>query len=858
MSLNEYRRKRVFSQTPEPEPSVAKEEGNRFFIQRHSARRLHYDLRLEMDGVLRSWALPHGPTLDPSIKRLAVLVEDHPLEYGNFEGTIPSGNYGAGKVTLWDRGTYEWLGPKDPAQQWQAGDLKIRFHGHRIVGEFALVRTKRAQGKDWLLIKKKDFAVQEGWDPEKDTRSILAGRPALSSIEGATQAKMPESFSPMLAVLGQTLPTGPDWLYEVKWDGVRALCFIEKGQLRMFSRRGNRVEQQYPELNGLVNVVEAETAIVDGEIVCFDQNGVPSFQLLQNRIGAGARSAPKLAQSQPASFFAFDLLYLDGYDLRRTPLIERKQLLSAILRPDTTFRLSEHFAGKGQELLDAVREKGLEGIVAKQAYSLYDSRRSREWVKIKVQNQQEFVVCGWIEGERDYFGALALAYYQDGKLVYAGNVGSGFTQETLKSVYEKMKPLVTKKSPLAVVPKDIVKVTWVKPDLVCTVRYTSWTDDIRLRAPVFLGLRADKLPQECVREIGIQASATEEKSPRREPLLPEGTNEVVLAVDNRRLKFTNIKKIFYPQEGYTKRDLLNFYAAVADLLVPHLKGRPLSLRRYPNGIEGESFFQKEAPAGIPDWLRTEKIATDEESATRFVIADDKPSLLYLSNLGCIDQNPWMSRVGSLENPDYILIDLDPYHCGYDRIIEAAQLVRERLDQIELEGYPKTTGGDGMHIYIPLEPVYTFQQARAFAEILARWLSGERPDLFTTPRTVASREKGKVYFDYLQISYSKTISAPYVLRAYPGAPVATPLSWNEVKPGLTPTQFHIGNAIRRFDRVGDLFAGVLKDLQRIEPALEKLSGLMGQKSTTETQISEATTKSKGSPQRHGVTESHGEK
>ena len=824
MSLTEYRRKRVFSQTPEPEPKPAKDHGKRFFIQRHSARRLHYDLRLEMDGALRSWALPHGPTLDPSIKRLAVLVEDHPLDYGNFEGTIPSGNYGAGKVTLWDRGTYEWLGPKSPSQQWQAGDLKIRLHGRRLMGEFALVRTKRAQGKDWLLIKKRDFAVQEGWDPEKDTRSVLPARPALSSIEGAEQAPMPAAITPMLAVLGQSLPTGTDWLYEVKWDGVRALCFIEKGRVRMLSRRGNRIEQQYPELAPIVNALDAESAIVDGEIVCFDENGVPSFQLLQNRIGASSRSVPGLAKSQPASLFAFDLLYLDGYDLRRTPLIERKQLLASVLQPDSTFRLSEHFVGKGEELLDAVKEKGLEGIVAKQSFSRYDSKRSREWVKIKVQNTQDFVICGWLEGERDYFGALALAYYDDGKLTYAGNVGSGFTQESLKSTYDAIRPLVTTRSPLRVVPRDVGKITWVKPELVCTIRFTSWTDDIRLRAPVFLGMRADLLPQEVVRESGVQASAPEE-TPRRQPLLPEETNEVVLSVDDRRLKFTNLKKIFYPQEGYTKRDLVNFYAAVADLLVPYLQARPLSLRRYPNGIEGESFFQKEAPAGIPDWLHTEKIATDEESSTRFVIADDKASLLYLANLGCIDQNPWMSRLESLENPDYILIDLDPYHCGYDRIIEAAQLVRERLDHIEMDGYPKTTGGDGMHIYIPLEPVYTFQQARSFAEILARWLSSERPDLFTTPRNVAAREKGKVYFDYLQISSGKTISAPYVLRAHPGAPVATPLAWKEVQPGLTPTQFNISNAVRRFDRLGDLFAGVLKNPQKIEPALEKLSELM---------------------------------
>lgn len=843
MSLNEYRRKRVFNQTPEPEPKVEQPEGSRrrFFIQRHSARRLHYDLRLEMDGALRSWALPHGPTLDPAIKRLAVLVEDHPLEYGNFEGTIPSGNYGAGKVTVWDRGTYEWLGPKTPQQQWEAGDLKISLHGQRLMGEFALVRTKRNNGKDWLLIKKNDFAAQPGWDPETDVRSILPGKPTLETVEGAVQSAMPKTILPMMAVASTTLPIGTDWLYEVKWDGVRALCWIDKtttdktveeSHLHMTSRKATPIEQQYPELQEVAKAVDAQSAILDGEVVVFDEKGVPSFQLLQNRIGASARSVSKLAQSYPVSYFAFDLLYLDGYDLRSTPLAERKQLLASVLHSTPTVRHSEHFVGKGNELLQAVREKGLEGVVAKQAFSKYESKRSRDWVKVKVVSQQDFVICGWLEGERDFFGALALAYYEDGRLVYAGNVGSGFTQELLKDIYQKLEPLKVPKSSLHAVPKDmgvsIDKVTWVKPELVCTVRFSSWTDDIRLRAPVFQGLRTDIVPEECVREIAAPLAEADavEAAPRKADLLPEDQNEIILTIESRRLKFTNLKKVFYPQESYTKRDLINYYAAISELIVPHLQQRPLSLRRYPNGIESSHFFQKEAPPSFPDWLRTEQIVTDDDgSSTRFVVADDRSSLLYLANLGCIDQNPWMSRIGSLDNPDFILIDLDPYHCGYDRIVEAAQLVRQTLDQIGLQGYPKTTGGDGMHIYVPVEPIYTYQQVRSFAEILARWLAVERPDLFTTPRTVAAREKGKVYFDYLQISHGKTISAPYVLRAYPGAPVATPLAWHEVRPGLTPTQFHIGNAARRFERIGDLFEGVLKKPQKLDVALEGISKIM---------------------------------
>jgi bifunctional non-homologous end joining protein LigD len=777
-----------------------------------------------MDGVLKSWALPNGPTLDPAVKRLAVHVEDHPLDYGSFEGTIPSGNYGAGSVTLWDRGTYEWLGPKTPEQMWESGDLKLRFHGHKIVGEFALVRTNRAKGKDWLLIKKKDFAVREGWDPEADTRSVLQGPGDISSTEGAVKAEMPSVLEPMLATLGTVVPSGSDWLYEVKWDGYRALCFIEDGKVRMLSRRGNKMEKQFPAVAAaLGQSVKADTAIIDGEVVALDENGNPSFQHLQNLTGFGTKPAVKGA-APLLNFFAFDLLYLNGYDLRKAALIDRRQLLMSILLPSDVVRYSEHFVGKGDELLKAVRAKGLEGILAKQAQSRYESKRSGSWIKIKVTSQQDFVVCGFILGEREPFGSLVLGYYNDKKLVYAGNAGSGFTQQSLKAVFEQIKPLITRKPVLSDVPKDIGEVTWVKAELVCTVKFSSWTNDERLRAPVFLGMRSEVAPEEVVRETGLLPDDEPQPESKPETLLPADKAEIALDIDGHRLKFTNLNKVFYPADGYTKRDIINFYAAVADLLVPHLQGRPLSLKRYPNGINQDYFFQKDA-SGFPDWLHREELADDEESKTR-VICDDKASLLYLANLGCIDQNPYMSRLGTLEHPDFILIDLDPYHCGYDRIVEAAQLLREKLRLIGLTGYPKTTGGNGMHVYIPVEPIYISAQTRSFAEILARWVAAERPDLFTTPRMVSAREKGKVYFDYLQNASGKTISAPYVLRAHPGAPVATPLKWEEVVPGLKPSQFHIANVLRRFERVGDLFAGVLHKPQELGPAIEKLSKVMG--------------------------------
>ncbi|MGH9649315.1 MAG: DNA ligase D, partial [Terriglobales bacterium] len=561
-------------------------------------------------------------------------------------------------------------------------------------------------------------------------------------------------------------------------------------------------------------------------IVALDVQGRPSFELLQQRITVGAKGVTQLARSHPVVFFAFDLPYYNGYNLRAAPLVERKQLLASILSPSAVVRYSEHFVGNGPRLLAGAREQGLEGVMAKRALSPYESKRTANWVKVKIVAQQEFVIAGLVAGERELFGSLALGVYEEAKLVFAGNVGSGFDQESLKRVHRLLEPLVTSRCPFAEKPQMLTPVTWVRPERVCTVRFAQWTKEGRLRAPVFLGIRTDASPQDCVREVSEAAPAAAE-APRQRSLLLSGKQaEALLTIGKRRLKFTNLNKVFYPREGYNKRDLINYYDAVAELLVPHLKDRPLSLKRYPNGIEGKYFFQKEAAENFPDWLRTEAIFSEHNQAPiHYVVADDRASLLYLANLGCIDQNPWMSRVGSLENPDFVLIDLDPYGCAFDRIVEAAQLVREKLQLLGLEGYPKTTGGDGMHVYIPLKPVYSYEQSRSFAEVLARLLAHERPDLFTTPRTVAKREKGKVYFDHMQNREGSTIAAPYVLRAYPGAPVSTPLSWAEVAPGLSPAQFHLGNVLDRFARVGDLFAPVLSKPQRLESSLKKLEEMV---------------------------------
>ncbi len=630
---------------------------------------------------------------------------------------------------------------------------------------------------------------------------------------------MPEQVSPMLATLVNEPPRGDEWLFEVKWDGVRALGFVADEKIRLVSRTGHPCEKQYPELSVAPHYLAAKQAILDGEIAMLDERGVARFELIQPRImNSDPNTIAHLARSRQVTYFVFDLLYLDGYDLRKTPLEERKRALEQILTPTDVLRYSGHFAGVGEQMLASARELGLEGIMAKRAGSFYEAGRSREWKKVKVAEQQEFLICGYTTGQRDYFSALVLGFYEGGRLRWAGNVGTGFDGKMLEKIFQKLQPLVSPTSPFEQ-PPEVPNAVWVRPETACTVKFANWTQDRRLRAPVFVGLREDVSPAAVVREQpAVQAE--------RPPLVAGSAAEAFVKVGERRLKFTNLNKVFYPAEGYTKRDVLDYYDAVAGLILPHLQDRPLSLKRYPDGIAGEYFFQKDAPATFASWLRREKIVVEENhKATHFVLAEDRASLLYLANLGCIDQNPWMSRAGRLEHPDFVLIDLDPQECPFERIVEAALLIREKLEQLGLRGYPKTTGGDGMHIYVPVGPDYSYDQTRTFAEILARIVSQERPDLFTLPRSLAKREKGKVYFDYLQNGMGKTIAAPYVLRAYPGAPVATPLDWREVRRGLLPAQFHLRNALDRFAAVGDLFAPVLHAPQKLEGSMERLEEMI---------------------------------
>jgi bifunctional non-homologous end joining protein LigD len=840
MALEEYAKKREFTQTPEP----SADEGtpgpgtNVFCVQRHAARRLHYDFRIEVSGTMKSWAVPNGPSLDPGRKQLAVMVEDHPMLYATWEGNIPKGNYGAGSMMLWDAGNYELMGEGSAEQQIERGDFKFKLNGRKLQGNFALVRLRNAgKGNEWLMLKKKDEAAQPDWDIEQHAWSVKSGRSqeeiALDMPErevrgegppatGAVAAPMPAMFTPMLAASSEKPPVGPGWIYEIKWDGVRALCFVQDGEAKFVGRRGTVMDRQYPELHEIPKFLRARSAVLDGEIAVLDEAGRANFGHIQPRIMASDSGAiEQLARSRPAIYFVFDLVYLNGYDLTRVPLEGRKRLLRSILRPGCgALRYSEEFDADPQQLLELARAQGLEGLLAKRTGSHYQTRRTGDWVKVKVALEQDFVIAGWTEGERDYFGALVLGAFEKGEFVHVGRVGSGFDSKVLAAVYAMVTPLENGVCPFRELPATETRAHWVRPELVCRVKYQMWTHEAKLRAPVFVGIRNDVLAEDC--------TLTPVEATPRAALIAGTRDEASVNVDGQAIRIKNLNKVLWPKEGYTKRDLINYYDSVADLLIPYWKDRPLSLRRYPDGIESEGFFQKNVDSNFPSWMRTEMVEEEGEEPRRRIVGNGRAELIYLANLGCIDQNPWMSRVGSIEYPDFLLVDLDPHECSYDKIVEAALMVKARLDLIGLRGYPKTTGGDGMHIYIPVEPVYTYPQTKAFAEILARLLASERPDLSTLPRAVGKRAGGKVYFDYLQNGLGKTISGPYVLRAHPGAPVATPLEWSELKPGLRPQNFNITNAAVRFSRVGDLFEGVLSRPQRLEAAIAKLDGLVKQR------------------------------
>jgi bifunctional non-homologous end joining protein LigD len=741
-------------------------------IQRHDARRLHYDFRLERDGALASWAVPKGVPLEAGQRVLAVHVEDHPLDYAKFEGEIPKGQYGAGTVEIWDQGTYELVEEK------KDGGLTVRLHGDRLEGTWTLVPAKLdGDPKNWLLIRKRD----EG---------------------GGSRAR--GEYKAMLATLEQEVPSGKDWLFEVKWDGYRALAYVRGGEATLVSRNGNDLTARFPAIaKAIAGTLKTPDCVLDGEVCALDEQGRPSFSAMQ-------QGKP----GTPIVYEVFDLLELEGEPLVDLPLAERRKRLEALLdKRNKTVRLSEAFED-GKALYRAAQKQGLEGVIAKRADSTYkQGKRTRDWLKIKTHGRQEFVIAGYTKGQgrrSGRFGSLVLGVWRGDELSYVGNCGTGFTDKDIDQLLERLRPLEQKESPFPVVPKmpkvRKADVVWVAPELVCEVEFVEWTHDGRLRAPSFQGLREDKPAGEVRRE---------------EPL----TNEI--RKGKRVLKLSNLGKVFWPDEGITKGDLLAYYRAVAPVLLPHIRDRPFTLKRYPDGIEGGHFFQKDAPKHMPEWIpaREFSVSTRESPRRRRKIqvplVNDELALLWMVNMGCIDLNTWYSRVDKPDRPDFVLFDLDPADdVGFPEVVQVALLVKQVLDALGLVGFPKTSGSDGMHVLVPVERRHTFAETREFSEIVAGTLARTHRGLVTTEWTKAKRRG--VLIDANQNGEGKTIASVYSVRPRPGAPVSAPLRWDEVNEQLDPLEFTMDAVLGRIGRHGDLFEGVLSTRQRLGAALELIS------------------------------------
>ncbi len=897
-SLAEYQRKRDFSKTPEPKGTPEPRGQNRFVVQKHWATRLHYDFRLEMDGVLVSWAIPKGPTLNPAEKRLAAHVEDHPVSYYDFEGTIPKGEYGGGTVMVWDWGTFE-LEESTPAESLRRGEVKFRLTGVRLCGRYALVRTRSE--KDWLLIKKKDECADPNFDIEKFDTSVKTGRTkeeieqgkdavwssrreegqgGLINLANAEKGPMPKSLEPMKAQLFAKPFDDERWLFEVKWDGIRLVSFIDDGKVRLQTRAGRTVDEEHPQLQAIANLVSARQAILDGEIVALDEEGRPSFQLLQNRG----------KEEHPMQYVVFDIVYLDGQRLFKVPLEDRKRLLRNIVRDSSLLKFSEHVLGEGTAFYRAAKENRLEGIVAKRLDSPYQPGvRGGSWLKIKAVLQQEVVIGGFTapRNSRKYFGALLVGVYEGDKFVYTGHVGGGFDERTLAELYKLMKPLIVKSPPFSGPPPHAnEKPTWVKPVLVVEVKFAEWTRDGVMRQPVFLGLRDDVHPRDVHRErpVGVkreEASATrvlarsrKEVGVARKTSAPPARSRVaaprkatvstprkVAAADipgtplsraaaqiaknlgtnvrgataselkaldaikkegdweigGRTVHLTNLDKLLFPEDRYSKRDLIRYYVQVAPVMIPYYSQRPLSMNPHPDGIHGKSYWVKDKPNYAPEWIPTFRYQ-DQKSLKDWILIEEVATLAWLANHAVIDMHPWYSRVDKPEYPDWSVVDLDPAEgATFKDVIAVAKVVKSALDHLKLKALLKTTGQSGLHVYIPIERHYTLDESRDFVAKLSHMIAELMPDKVTEIWEV-KRRTGKIRIDYTQNVINKTLAGPYSVRPALRAPVSTPIAWKELDdPHLRPNRWTITTLGDRLLEVGDLFHDALTLRQRL-PAI----------------------------------------
>jgi bifunctional non-homologous end joining protein LigD len=806
-TLAEYDAKRDFEATPEPKPKQrrGRPKQPRFVIQEHDATRLHWDLRFEREGVAPSWAIPNGIPDDPKDNRLAVQTEDHPLEYLDFEGVIPKGSYGAGTMKIWDRGTYE-------CEKWCDDEVIVRFEGERVQGRYVLFHTR---DKDWMIHR---------MDPPAHPERV----------------PMPEHLKPMLAKTG-TLPTGDNWGYEIKWDGIRALIYSQPGTLRIESRNLRDLTAQYPELRRLGRALGSHEAILDGEIVALDDKGRPSFERLQQRMHLTSDAVIKRrAKDVPASFVVFDVLFLDGELLLDRPLAERRERLESLGLEGPSWRTPAIHHGDGADLLAATAAQGLEGLVAKRLDSPYEpGRRGSCWIKVKNFRRQELVVGGWGEGEgrrANGIGALLVGHYENGKFRYAGKVGTGFTEKTLRDLARRLEPLARKTSPFQAGPKPPKGAHWVEPHLVVEVDFGEWTREGILRHPSYKGLRDDKEPREVVREEtqkvddGVARPATAAKPGKASKLaldeaifesvedLPRGAREAV--VDGRTLKLTNYDKVLFPQTGFTKGNLIEYYARMAPVLLTHLNGRPLTLKRYPNGVEGEFFYEKQCPRHRPDWIETAEVWSRHNKANiNFCIVRDRATLVWLGNLADIELHTSLARAADVEQPTMLVFDLDPgAPADIVSCCEVGLVLRGLFEGIGLKSFAKTSGSKGLQIYVPLNSTISYAQTKPFAKAIAELLESQMGKLVVSRMTKTLR-KGRVFVDWSQNDEHKTTVCVYSVRARERPTVSTPVTWEEVEAAhdsgdASLLTFDTEVVLERVAQQGDLFAPVEQLVQEL--------------------------------------------
>jgi len=811
--LKAYQKKRNFKKTPEPVGKLnASQKKDLYLIQKHAASHLHYDFRLELNGVLKSWAIPKGPSLDPSIKRLAVHVEDHPLAYGSFEGTIPQGEYGGGTVMLWDQGT--WTTKENREASYKKGHMTFTLHGKKLQGTWTLLKIKN-NPKNWLLIKLPDKyarAESDGDILEEKPLSVLSQQsideiakkhaktwtsnntvttkspkknlknPALkkllSSFTNKKKSAQPSRINPTLATLVDQAPTGNTWLHELKFDGYRLICFSKKNSIKLLTRNHQDWTHKINSIVMALEKLKLGNTILDGELVALDEKGNIDFQTLQNTLHTNSLA--------PLYYYVFDIIYYDGFDLTSVPLLERKKLLSALLKSSTSdvIHYSDHTIGNGPLVFKNACKHNLEGIVSKEISSTYSQNRSQQWLKVKCNKRQEFVIGGYTapQGTREYFGSLLLGFYATNKkFVYCGHVGTGFTQKSLAAVHKLLQKNQTSKMPFSSKPPTLKNVTWVKPKILVEVEFSQWTQEGRLRHPSFKGLRKDKSPTEVTLET------------------PQTTKKMQIKSILTDYKFSHPERVFYPQINVTKQDLANFYLKISRYILPYIINRPLTLVRCPQGLNEACFFQKHSNETLPPGIFTKSIKEKKDHAP-YLYIKDITGLMGLVQIGALEIHTWGCQINTVENPDMMVFDLDPAeNVDWKEVINTAKLLKKQLALVNLQSFVKTSGGKGLHVVVPLDSSASWDKVVTFAHAFTELIVSQHPTKYLSTMSKTKRS-GKIFIDYLRNNRGATTVAPYSTRAKNNAPISTPLSWQELTVRIKPDSYTIENLLGRLAKL----------------------------------------------------------